>query len=111
MLPCSGQPFVGAHPGSCHTHSPRELHLNHAPSAVLPALADFAPDAAAFGCIAAVTRADGLEKTAVRHVCMYPFAIKYIGDKYALIILCVVEVVLQFMVRELCPGSKFLLMV
>lgn len=81
------------------------------PSAVLNALADFGPDAAGFGCIAAVARADGLKKTAVRHVCMYPFAVKYIGDKYALIILCVVEGVLQFRVHELCPGFKFLFMV
>lgn len=78
---------------------------------MLTALAGFGPDAAGFGCMAAVVWADGLGITALRHVCMYPFAVKYIGDKYTFIILCVVEGVQQFMVCELCPGSKFLFMV
>lgn len=77
---------------------------------MLTAPVGFGRDVAAFGHMAAVGWADGLEKIALRPVCMCPFAVK-LGDKYALIILCVAEGVLQFMVREFCPGSKFLFMV
>lgn len=77
---------------------------------MLTALVSFGPYAAAFGHLAVVGRANGLEEIALRHMCTCPFVVK-LGDKYALIILCVTEGVLQFMVHELCPGCKFLFMI
>lgn len=77
---------------------------------MLTALVSFGPYAAAFGHLAVVGRANGLEEIALRHMCACPFVVK-LGDKYALIILCVTEGVLQFMVHELCPGCKFLFMI
>lgn len=77
---------------------------------MLTVLVGFGRDAAAFDNMVLWAVLMVWKKIALRHMCMCPFAVK-IGDKYALIILCVAEGILQFMVRELCPGSKFLFMV
>lgn len=84
--------------GAATLTAPGEHRLKHIPCAQLTVLVGFGPYAAAFGHLAAVGWAHGLEKkTALRDMCTCLF-VGRLGDKYALIMLCVAEGVLQFMV-------------